>query len=532
MGFEIRYGNPFQPGVGDALMEGAREETDFARIQANNRIMIADRNLQLERARLNFQVKQADVDNRIKANAMRLDQEERTRRNAFDERKFNAEQDYRLTTTGLASRQESRLDRDLNFRQKEQQEKEADRNLAETNRLNLAGGRIAKEREKPAAGEIEQFMSNGTRVILPDPVEKQIKIQDQERESKRKWYLDNGYGDPYAKEEKKEKPTLLEVPPEWAPTLWSDASLEGLPDKEKSKQVEWLYKNRLDDDPEVDRKLKSLGFTSKDREQALGSGNQNDARTGELGLLKTHDGRDATEMSITVESERINRGMPTNIPLLVRGQSVDSLLAGAAPTKAQIEIATSRAAERVKNGAYLPFFNTLGEAISWSRTNHGNIPGAKYSDKMAIIDQAKTKVLPLLNPKNEKDIPVVQDAEGAYRALFQQLRDGVSMYQAVKFWDDLLSSRKLNAERFSFPWKELANTIRIRQKNDDEYNKSRDLLLIEARRYGLKVDNDMSIDKLQKLTELAKSSETPEQKRKRVIKELSDMPTGDVSLYW
>lgn len=94
-----------------------------------------------------------------------------------------------------------------------------------------------------------------------------------------------------------------------------------------------------------------------------------DARTGELGTLKRSDGGISTEISITVTDKRLNKGKPTNIPLLVKGQiSVDDLLDGKNHTRKQEEIAIKRAVERIKAGASLPSFENIDEAVKAAET--------------------------------------------------------------------------------------------------------------------------------------------------------------------
>ena len=84
---------------------------------------------------------------------------------------------------------------------------------------------------------------------------------------------------------------------------------------------------------------------------------------GELGVLDRPDGSRSTEISVTIEDDRLNGGKPTNIPLLVRGQKrVEDLLAGKKPTREQVRHAISRAANRVAGGAALPSYGTIEEA--------------------------------------------------------------------------------------------------------------------------------------------------------------------------
>lgn len=93
-----------------------------------------------------------------------------------------------------------------------------------------------------------------------------------------------------------------------------------------------------------------------------------DALSGELGILPRPGGGRSTEISITVTDPRLNGGRPTNLPLLVQGQTgVDRLLRGEQWTPEQEEIAVRRAIERVNGGAALPAYNSIAEAEAAAR---------------------------------------------------------------------------------------------------------------------------------------------------------------------
>lgn len=88
-----------------------------------------------------------------------------------------------------------------------------------------------------------------------------------------------------------------------------------------------------------------------------------DARRGELGVLKRPDGGVSTELSVTITDDRLNAGKATNVPLLVKGQKgVEDLLAGKEPTDAQVQFAIKRAQERVKAGGTLPGYASIADA--------------------------------------------------------------------------------------------------------------------------------------------------------------------------
>jgi hypothetical protein len=303
MGFEIRYDNPYSAGVGDGLMEGAREEVDFARTQANQRLVIADRNLQLERAKLNFSKKQTELDSKLRDRALKLQE----RQQGFaEDKQFPAERDWRDKqverwdrTDTLSEKQEGRLTKEQELNQKRMDKSEADRLRNELNTYRAAGARMAKKGETPGKGEVEQTLSNGMRMILPDPVARQLEAQNQEREAKRQWYLENGYPDPYAEQEKVAKPTVLEVPPEWAPTIYSDPSMEGLPEAEKKRRAVMLFEGRLDDDPVMHKQLEAFGLTAKDAPDMIAA-----VRDVVLPKLKPQAEKDAATVGTATEAYR------------------------------------------------------------------------------------------------------------------------------------------------------------------------------------------------------------------------------------
>lgn len=77
----------------------------------------------------------------------------------------------------------------------------------------------------------------------------------------------------------------------------------------------------------------------------------------------------ASELSITVEDDRLNKGLPTNIPLLVPGQiDMGGLLFHKNPSRAQVGIAIDYTLSQKKKPRA---FSTIESAVSAAeqRTN-------------------------------------------------------------------------------------------------------------------------------------------------------------------
>jgi hypothetical protein len=116
-----------------------------------------------------------------------------------------------------------------------------------------------------------------------------------------------------------------------------------------------------------------------------------DARYGELGEIKNPDGTTSTEYSITEYVPEL--GGWVNIPSLVKGQvDVRNLLDGNQITRQQMGIAIRRAIARVENGAMLPSYPTVDEAL---KAADSRTPEEKYKP---YKKSAKPKRKPLSTP--------------------------------------------------------------------------------------------------------------------------------------
>lgn len=159
-----------------------------------------------------------------------------------------------------------------------------------------------------------------------------------------------------------------------------------------------------------------------------------DATRGELGVLP-NTGKQAvsTEISVTVSDERLNGGKPTNIPLLVKGQkNVEALLKGEEPTEEQEDLAIQRAAQRVKEGASLPGYGTIEQAVKAAQSRSdkkgkdksyfdATTPGDKGGDWMAYLPAETRAYVPSVLARYEKGegapkAPTLEDVHARVRA--------------------------------------------------------------------------------------------------------------------
>jgi len=117
-----------------------------------------------------------------------------------------------------------------------------------------------------------------------------------------------------------------------------------------------------------------------------------DARYGELGEIPNPNGSTSTEFSITVNDPEL--GGWVNIPTLVQGQvDVDGLLSNGQPTQQQQEIAINRAKERISQGATLPAYGSVDEAVSAAESRTDEEKFLPYSQ-----DAAPNVIAPSFEP--------------------------------------------------------------------------------------------------------------------------------------
>lgn len=89
------------------------------------------------------------------------------------------------------------------------------------------------------------------------------------------------------------------------------------------------------------------------------------ALLGELGVIPNPNGGFSSELSITVTDSRLNGGLPTNIPQLIKTQPADAIqrILNGQASRDDINRAIERAVQRVSEGQVLPKFSTIEEAV-------------------------------------------------------------------------------------------------------------------------------------------------------------------------
>jgi len=117
--------------------------------------------------------------------------------------------------------------------------------------------------------------------------------------------------------------------------------------------------------------------------------NSDSALTGELGVFSNPNGGESTEVSTTVTHPSLNGGRPTNIPMLVEGQSPEAIqrILSFRPSQEDQAVAVRRAVERQSSGQSLPWYDSiqLAEDAAKARSSSKQ-PTAQPSSKGFLAD--------------------------------------------------------------------------------------------------------------------------------------------------
>ena len=124
------------------------------------------------------------------------------------------------------------------------------------------------------------------------------------------------------------------------------------------------------------------------------------ALTGELGDIPNPLGGVSTEKSITITDPRINQGRPTNIPTLIQGQPQDAIqrILTDQAIQEDNETAILRAIKRTEGGSYLPYYDSIDNAVAAAKVR----TDTKSASKAAIDSTEPNQIQPLINKDSIK----------------------------------------------------------------------------------------------------------------------------------
>ncbi|OGV45213.1 MAG: hypothetical protein A2017_06640 [Lentisphaerae bacterium GWF2_44_16] len=77
MSFNVNYGNPYLPSVGEGVFDAAKKATTYSRLVQNAQLQIAADNLEIERAKMHLSVGQAKVEQAYRQRVFQENQAER-----------------------------------------------------------------------------------------------------------------------------------------------------------------------------------------------------------------------------------------------------------------------------------------------------------------------------------------------------------------------------------------------------------------------------------------------------------------------
>lgn len=138
MAYQLFYGNPYSPAVAGGVMEGAKEETEFARGVQRAKLRAMNRQISLSEARFQFDRSQAEIVNERTQAKLEADLNHRAEKKLLDRRRARRqkeqwEADYELRQQQEERRQEQedRLQEQMEWTQEQAEEQaEAERKAA------------------------------------------------------------------------------------------------------------------------------------------------------------------------------------------------------------------------------------------------------------------------------------------------------------------------------------------------------------------------------------------------------------------
>lgn len=167
MPFEVRYGNPYAPGVGASIFEGAKKETEFARMIEVNRLNQSAQQLELEKANQAIRRDQQDIDNEYRSQIAAQEQANTDRALAMKERQ-ETEQSRQFNADLTQKQQWAKIQSDQNEWARKKYDREENQQVQEQlNQIVSFGGVKADSGTEQPEGSVLYRALDGNNYFVP-----------------------------------------------------------------------------------------------------------------------------------------------------------------------------------------------------------------------------------------------------------------------------------------------------------------------------------------------------------------------------
>jgi len=180
MPYQLFYGNPFIPGVGQGIFEGAKNREDFARRVQNQKLLLERRGQDIQAAQIAVTQTAREVDRDLRLRELR----EREEYHAALAEKWKREHEQQIRQSEKQEREKWAV------RERERFEKSRAESLAyreETNELRSVGGRVVERRENMPDGYYPHVDTKGYTWAVPDKQKERVDAYVSQLEAQHQW---------------------------------------------------------------------------------------------------------------------------------------------------------------------------------------------------------------------------------------------------------------------------------------------------------------------------------------------------------
>jgi len=179
MPYTFNYANAFTPGMGEALFDAAKDQTDFARIMKNNEIRLQNREMDQQEARIELEQSRINL---ARAREARIANQQRKRTRLKQNQQVLDQKQARRDLT-LQEQAEERRQRALEHEIEQSTGVDKDRLREQYNEVQRRGGRIGGMR--PGDDWYQQTLENGRKAWIPRTSPEEQRQMEQETRAQR-----------------------------------------------------------------------------------------------------------------------------------------------------------------------------------------------------------------------------------------------------------------------------------------------------------------------------------------------------------